>query len=209
MTLTAQMRRQFIALAMKRVQPGTGSSLEFLDRRTWVHPVTNLKNIIKQKPFVIVGGVATRLYMPERVTLDLDILVLAKDAPQIYEELTVAGGRKVRELNIPGSQWDLSDGTSLDVLEGNEVWTKKAVTTPNYSPDGQPIISLPYLVLMKLQASRTQDLADVSRMLGGADEATLTDVRGVILKYLPDAREDVGSLIILGKLERSPRENVE
>ena len=37
-------------------------------------------------------------------------------------------------------------------------------------PDGLPIIDLPYLVLMKLSASRTQDLADISRMLGLADE---------------------------------------
>ena len=71
----AQKRKQFINLVMKYIKPGAGSNVEFLNQRTWIHPVTNLNNIIKQAPFVVVGGVATRLYMPERMTLDLDILI--------------------------------------------------------------------------------------------------------------------------------------
>jgi hypothetical protein len=76
----SQKRKQFITLVMKYVKPGSGSSIEFLNSRTWNHPVTNLNNIIKQAPFVVVGGVATRLYMPEKMTLDLDILVRLEDA---------------------------------------------------------------------------------------------------------------------------------
>ncbi|WP_204106180.1 MULTISPECIES: hypothetical protein [Spirulina sp. CCY15215] len=198
----ALFRQQFIALVMKRVRPGTGSGLDFLERRTWKHSVTNLKAIIKRAPFVIVGGVATRLYMPERMTLDLDILILERDAPLVYQDLELGGSQQIGKLSIPGSQWKLSDETSLDVLESREVWAEKAIANPQYSPDGLPIIPLPYLILMKLQASRTQDLADVSRMLGSATESNLEEVRKAIATYLPSAKEDLESLIVLGQLER-------
>jgi hypothetical protein len=54
---------------------------------------------------------------------------------------------------------------------------------------------------MKLIAGRSQDLADISRMLGGAADLKLQQVKQVIAQYLPNAMEDLESLIILGKLE--------
>jgi hypothetical protein len=197
----SQRRKIFLELVTKRVKSGTGSSLEFLRQRTWTYSVNNLNSIIKQAPFVIVGGVATRMYMPERMTLVLDILINPDDSQLIYEDLKNNNAEKVGNLTIAGSQWRLFDNTSLDVLEGEDEWVKDAIALPNYAPDGLPIISLPYLILMKLSASRTQDLADVSRMLGLADEKTLKEIRQVIKNYLPTAEEDLESLIILGKLE--------
>jgi hypothetical protein len=163
--------------------------------------VSNLNLILTQAPFVIVGGVATRLYMPERMTLDLSILIKTKDAKKIYQDLENAGCQKIGILNIPGSQWQLPDNTSLDVLEGDDEWVAEAVRNPNYAPDGLPIINLPYLILMKLSASSTQDFADVSRMLGLAEETQLIQIRAIVKQYLPNAEEDLESLIILGKLE--------
>ena len=82
MTLVAdrhsQKRKQFIKLVMKYVKKGSGSSIECLNSRSWTYPVANLNELIKQSPFVIVGGVATRLYRSERMTLNLDILVRAE-----------------------------------------------------------------------------------------------------------------------------------
>jgi hypothetical protein len=71
--LAAKKRKLFLSLVKKRVQPGTGSSSAFLHQRTWTYSVTNLNLIIKQAPFVVVGGVATRLYMPERMTGSVQI----------------------------------------------------------------------------------------------------------------------------------------
>ena len=87
------------------------------------------------------------------------------------------------------------------MLEAEDDWVDAALSKPNYSPDKMPVIALPYLVLMKLSASRTQDLADVSRMLGLASEKDLSEVRQVIALYLSTATEDLDSLIALGKLE--------
>ena len=198
----ATKRKYFIRLVVKNAKPGSGSSIQFLNQRTWTYPVSNLSEIIKQAPFVIVGGVATRLYMPERMTLDIDILVKAEDAQLVYQDLIKANSQKISELSIQGSQWQLEDGTSLDVLEGTGNWVAKAIQTPNYSPDGLPIIHLPYLVLMKLIAGRSQDLADISRMLGGATDIQLHEVKKIINQYIPNADEDLESLILLGKLER-------
>lgn len=198
----ASKRRHFIKLVVRNAKPGSGSSIQFLNQRTWTYPVTNLSQIIRQASFVVVGGVATRLYMPERMTLDIDILVKAEDAQLVYQDLLKANSQKVSELSIQGSQWQLEDGTSLDVLEGTGNWVAKAIQTPKYAPDGLPIIDLPYLVLMKLIAGRSQDLADISRMLGGTTDIQLLEVKKIIYQFIPSAAEDLESLIILGKLER-------
>jgi hypothetical protein len=56
---------------------------------------------------------------------------------------------------------------------------------------------------MKLEASRTNDLSDISRMLGQAGDRELDEVRRVIERYDPNGLEDLESLILLGKLEMS------
>jgi hypothetical protein len=197
----ASKRKHFISLVLKYAKPGAGSSIQFLNQRTWTYIVVNLSQIIKRAPYAIVGGVATRLYMPERMTLDLDILIRAEDGNLVYQDLTNANSKKIGELSISGSQWQLADGTSLDVLEGTAGWVTTAIQNPNYAPDGSPVIDLQYLILMKLIAGRSQDLADVSRMLGGANEIQLLEVKKTIDRYLPNAVEDLESLIMLGKLE--------
>ena len=199
--LPEQRRKLYIEIALRRCRPGSGSSLEFLRKRTWNRAVTNIKSIIKQTLFVVVGGIATRLYMPERMTDDLDILVLTEDADNIYRELTEVGSIKVGELSIGGSSWQLPDGSILDVLESQQSWVAVAIANPNIAPDNLPIIGLPYLILMKLQASRGIDMGDLTRMLGGADKTALELVRKTVKTYLPDAVEDLESLIVLGKLE--------
>ncbi|KKI98965.1 hypothetical protein [Prochlorothrix hollandica] len=198
---SAQKRKLLLSLATKRAKPGSGTALAFLQQRTWSFPVSSLQLILHSAPFVVIGGVATRLYMPERMTLDLDILVKTSDRALIYQDLEKANGKKISDLSIAGSRWQLADETLLKVLEADDDWVEIALAQPNYSPDRLPIIALPYLVLMKLSAGRTQDLADISRMLGLATEPDLGAVKAVISRYLPTAQEDLDSLIMLGKLE--------
>jgi hypothetical protein len=56
---------------------------------------------------------------------------------------------------------------------------------------------------MKLDASRTRDLSDISRMLGLASDRELDEVRRTIERYDSNSAEDLESLILLGKLEIS------
>lgn len=193
-------RRLYISLALKRVRPGSGSGPVLLWARTWRRPVFDLRRLVSV-PFLVVGGVATRLYAPERMTDDLDILVASASASLVYEELHRGGAAKQGQLAIGGSHWLLPDGTLLDVLEEDAAWVEEALAAPASGPDNLPVIALPYLVLMKLRASRGIDIGDLTRILGAASEDDLEKTRRVIKTYLNDAVEDLESLIQLGRFE--------
>jgi len=193
-------RRFYITLARKRVRPGSGSGPDVLWARTWRRPVFDLRSLVSV-PFLVVGGVATRLYAPERMTDDLDVLVAADAADVLYQELARGGAVQKGLLAIGGSHWLLPDGTPLDVLEEDGAWVGEAMAAPALGPDGLPVIALPYLVLMKMRASRGIDIGDLTRILGAAGEADLDRTRQVIRTHLGDAEEDLESLISLGRLE--------
>jgi hypothetical protein len=150
---------------------------------------------------VIVGAVATSLYMPRRETRDLDILIHRDDSSRVLRALQEAGFTRTGELAIGGSSWIGPDGEELDLLESDEVWASEALANPRFAPTGERVAALPYLVLLKLMASRPIDYGDLQRMLGQADDAALDGVRQVIRRFLPDDVEDLESLIYLGKLE--------
>lgn len=163
----------------------------------------NLTDLLEGIPWAVVGAVATRLYMPERATRDLDIVVLAADAHRTFQRLAEAGFSQRGDLAIGGSSWEAPDGTPVDVMAGHEEWWATALAEAPGNRDAQdlPVLPLAYLVLMKLLASRLQDIADVARMLGGAREPDLAQVRAVVAQYAPDLAQDLESLITLGKLE--------
>lgn len=158
-------------------------------------------------PFLVVGGVATWLYMPQRQTKDVDLLVQAADSPSLSRELEAVGCARISVLSVGGALWRLPDGDTMDVLELDQPWVTDAMQSPNRGPTGLPVIALPYLVLMKLTSSRVQDAADISRMLGQADEATRNEVRTVVRAHRPEDLDDLESLIILGDLELADPEN--
>src|SRR5262245_18737226 len=76
----AQRRRLLLDICRRRIKPGTGSSQEFLYRRTAMQLWPDLRPILAGLDWAIVGAVATRAYMPERATKDLDILVSQQDS---------------------------------------------------------------------------------------------------------------------------------
>ena len=164
----------------------------------------DLRPILKGIDWAIVGGVATRAYMPERMTKDLDIVVQQKDAGSVIKKLEQAGYRIISKLAMPGYLMLSPDGTELDVLFGNYPWLKEALDHPGHDPAGYPVVKLPYLALMKMDAQRAQDWADVSRMLGWASDADLDEVRVVVKQYMPEDVEDLESLIFIGKQEQEP-----
>ncbi|MCS6859067.1 MAG: hypothetical protein NZT92_01955 [Abditibacteriales bacterium] len=125
------------------------------------------------------------------------------DSAEARRKLKEAGFVYQGELSIGGSSWTAPDGTSVDVVEGTEEWWDSAIAEAQSNRDAQglPILPLRYLVLMKFHAGHVQDLADVTRMLGQADDETLAAVRCLFARYPPDEQGDLESLIALGKLE--------
>ena len=161
----------------------------------------DLPAIFRRTLYVVVGARAAQLYLPARHTFDTGILIRAEDARMAADELRTVKARRVGPLAIPGETWRLEDGEELDVLHGNEPWIETALSSPRPGPGGVPCIDLPWLVLMKLTASRTQDLADLSRMLGAASEADAARVCAAIARFQPQDLEDAASLRQLGQLE--------
>ena len=167
-----------------------------------MNPWPDLRPILKGITWAIVGGVATRAYMPERMTKDLDILVHQREGETVVKRLEQAGYRIVSHLAVPGFLMLSPDGTELDVLFGSFPWLKNALDHPRQDPAGYPVIGLPYITLMKMGAQRAQDWADVSRMLGWASDTDLDEVRAVVKQYAPEDLEDLESLIFIGKKEQ-------
>jgi hypothetical protein len=195
-------RRLLVEMMQRRVRPGTGSGERFILRRTAVNAWPDLQPILTDIPWVIVGGVATRAYMPERMTQDLDILIKAADEEVALARLKGAGYSVQSSLAIAGYQLRSPGGVEVDLLLGEAPWLEEALQKPERDPAGYPVLSLPYLVLLKLEASRAQDIADVSRMLGWASDETLHEVRRIVRMYRPEDEEDLESLIFIGRQER-------
>lgn len=161
----------------------------------------DLRPILQGIKWVIVGGVATRAYMPERMTKDLDILIHQNDKEAVLSRLEQAGYQILEPLAIPGYALTAPDGAEVDLLVGNEAWLKEALHQPVQDAAGYPVISLPYLILLKMGAQPTQDWADVSRMLALASDEDLDKVRAAVARYTPEDSEDLESLIFIGKQE--------
>lgn len=166
-----------------------------------MNPWPDLRPILQNLPWAVAGAVATRVYMPERATKDLDILVHRRDGDKTLERLQEAGYRLVSRLAISGFLLHSPDGVEVDVILGEYPWLDEALAQPRLDPAGYPVLDLPYLILMKIEASRAQDLGDLARMLGLASEEELARVRAAVGIHAPDAAEDVESLIYLGQIE--------
>lgn len=163
----------------------------------------DLTNILEPTHWAVIGAVATRLYMPERMTKDFDIAIAVREADNVRRKLAAAGYVRIGELSIGGSHWQSPDGVQIDVIEGHEIWWPQALAAAQSNRDeqGLPILPFPYLILLKFNASRTIDLGDITRMLGLASDTEHEQVRTLFNHYAPTDLADLESLILLGKLE--------
>jgi hypothetical protein len=196
-------RRTIIDRALRRQRPGSGSSKRFLMKRTTKVIWPDFDPVLHPIHWAVIGGVATRLYMPERATDDFDVAVNAADSPEVRQRLREAGYDYVAELKAGGSTWRDKDGLRIDVVEPEDEWVATALAQAQNNRDGQglPIMPLPYLVMIKLRRGSLVDMGDLSRLVGCADVQALTAVRAVIAHYAPEDSPDLESLIYLGKLE--------
>jgi hypothetical protein len=203
MNTAAQTRKLLIGMALRRQNRGIGSRPEFLRERTARLRFPDLTGVLSGIPWAITGAAGTRLYMPERMTRDLDILISKEDRLLVQRRFEEAGAEFRGALSIGGTSWSLATGFPVDVIEIDEGWVMEALTAAgdNLDPQGMPVLPLEYQVLMKFRASRVQDLADMSRMLGQATVGQLDATRNVFHQWAPRDMDDLESLIALGRLE--------
>jgi hypothetical protein len=157
--------------------------------------------------FAVIGAVALRLYAPERMTGDLDVIVFERDAPEVERRLSEQGWERVGDLAIGGSSWRSPAGEYLDIVVRPEAWWPALIADAQANRDrqGLPILPLAGQVWLKLRAGRTVDAGDLSRLLGLASDEQIADVRAFLhANAAPDDVQDFESLVQLGRLEFGP-----
>jgi hypothetical protein len=171
-----------------------------------VQAVPDIRAILRSIPWVLVGGLALRAYMPERMTLDVDILVHERDGDAVRDAFVAAGYGVTGLLSIGGFSLQSPEPTEppIDVLTRADHWVDAALVAPSADPAGYPVLGRSYLILLKLQAGRTQDLADVQRLLARTPVAERAAIRTLILQESSDLAEDFDSLCTLADLEFGP-----
>jgi hypothetical protein len=195
-----------LRMALRRAARGTGSSPSFLEQRTAMQAIPDLDRILGDLPWVLVGGLALRAYMPERMTLDVDILVHERTSSLVRDAFIAAGYHITGQLSIGGFSVQSTTAAEppIDVLTRADHWLDAALAAPGVDPAGYPVLARPYLMLLKLQAGRTQDLADVQRLLARTPGAERATTRTLVLRESPDLVEDFESLCTLADLEFGP-----
>lgn len=162
----------------------------------------DLRTVLQGIDWVIVGGVATRAYMPERVTKDLDILVRRGDEQNVLARLQNAGYQVISEEAASGHRLLSPEEVEVDLIVGEQAWLDEALSGPDIDPAGYPVLGFPYLVLTKMNTGHSQDFGSVATMLGWANDEQLQAARDVVARYSPQDSEDLESLIFLGQQER-------
>ena len=112
-------------------------------------------------PHAIVGAVAANAYAPPRATADIDCAIATADVDRAEGALRGTGWEKGGDLGLMrGTSWRDPAGHELDLIVLDTPWAAAAITAASANQiDGLPTMPLPYLVLMKLLASRTIDLS--------------------------------------------------
>jgi hypothetical protein len=207
-------RRTVLAMASRRQRRGYGSLLSKLEDGViaegwWSEVEAALTSV----PHVVIGGVAVNAYSAPRHTKDLDVGVLPGDIERAEAALEAAEWRRAASVrptdpHLAGSAWSGPNGQQVDLFAMRHVWAAQALRETRSDPrTGLPTLPLAYVVLMKMTVSRTTDLADLTRMLGGRSEKELDVVREAVRRFGgPDDIADLEQLIALGRLERDDRD---
>jgi hypothetical protein len=206
-------RRAVIEMAVRRQRRGYGSQLSSLEQNTFVQPWwRGVEATLAQVPHVVIRAAAANAYMAPRFTQDLDIGVLPADLERAEAALEAAGWRgglatEPSDPHLRGRTWRSDDGHEVDLFEMRHPWAAAALRDARPEPrTGLPTLPVAYVVLMKMTVSRTIDIADLTRVLGGRSEEELEAVRAAVRQFGgPDDLDDLEQLIALGRLERDGR----
>jgi hypothetical protein len=207
---TAAGRRRFYIEAGLRKRPlGSGSNMATQMQSEREKLFIVIESLFGDIAAMVVGGVATRAYSPERKTQDVDVLVDDARYAEAADRLASLGWRPDGELLFPntalglyGTAW-LRDGRKLDLISTPQAWAVEALAIEAFDQTGLRVISLPYLVLMKIDSASGIDQGDLTRMLGLLDEAAVERIVAVVERHYgdPHAAEDVRQYAKLGAME--------
>lgn len=151
--------------------------------------------------YIVVGGMASAHYQPARFTEDIDLMVLAEDAVTVEQSLQGSGWTQLGVISFGGSSWQSDRGELLDLLYApDQGWVAAALDAPIETSAGLQIIDLPYLIILKLSATRAVDISDIVGMLQHASNAEKQRIRRVIGQYRHDLLEDFDQFEAIAQL---------
>lgn len=109
--------------------------------------------------WALVDGMALRAYAPERMTLDVDVVIHECDAAAAREAFVNAGYEILGDLSIGGFSARPravrgGGAMEVDVIPRSDSWLDEALADPPHDPAGYPVLPRPYLTLLKLLAGR-------------------------------------------------------
>ncbi|HVS45441.1 MAG TPA: hypothetical protein VMS32_02130 [Verrucomicrobiae bacterium] len=212
----AKNRRRFYLERGLRKQPiGAGSDLVFLMALPRTKLPMKPEELFGDLPAMIVGGVATRAYAPERVTKDIDLMVEHDRFVEAIQRLRVERFEKKNDLFFPnaslglyGESWT-KENLEIDILSSPQEWCKLAFRIRVDDQTGARVIPLPYLVLMKFDSARGIDQGDLTRMLGPLDDEKIEQIIKVVERHSgdPTFANDVRQYAQLGRWEWETKQN--
>lgn len=125
----------------------------------------------------LLGGYAMALYGSDRLTADLDF---AASAP-------LSGFRPEKALGFGGYSSRLPNGTPVDIILRDDEYRglyEEAIERAECI-EGLPVVSVPYLMAMKMASGRGKDEVDLRWLMATYDEPEILDeARKVIRRHL-------------------------
>ena len=159
---------------------------------------------------VLIGAQAANRYMPSRATMDTDFAVAAEDADVIEAALrehrwTLNG--RLAMTGMTGTAWVTDANEQVDVVYLPLKWGKEAIASAREDPVlGVRVVTLAFLVLMKLLAARSKDTGDIEELLINKSRRQLESVRHTVMRYgRVDDLEDLDQIIKLAGWRAEPR----
>jgi hypothetical protein len=124
-------------------------------------------------PFAVAGGFAVIEHGYERFTKDVDLLVRADDLIRAMDTLRAAGFRGQR-TPIGARMRDERTAVIVDLVGTAFDADERALARSRRARQRLPVIPMEHLILMKLEAGRSQDDADIIALLKrGASSARI------------------------------------
>lgn len=193
-------RKKFLELIRNRSVKYNGGSMKIkniLENRLLLESIFDILKDIKSS-YAIIGDHAVAIQGYPRTTEDLDILVRSEDIKKIMKDLNLT---YVGPLTIGGVTTKTNLGFELDLVAIDESWADEAIKNAQKSKYGM-VVSKPYLILMKLFASRsTKDDADAIGVLKAMNDQEIEKAKELIETWLPNMVEDLDQMIEIPKLE--------
>jgi hypothetical protein len=173
----------------------TGGNVDF----SVVKPIVKALGI---NEYALVGGQAAIEYGSRRTTVDVDILASSETIREVLQRL----GAKPDPVTIGGFTIVLNN-VDVDLLHWNDpVWLEDLLDAAVVQ-SGLRIVSRPWLLFLKLLASRDIDIIDIQAVLRGMDDDEVDDARRIITKHAPTELDDFESFVALDKWDDSPEKD--